>query len=106
MGAGCSSAVTHSAFGRSAGGDEPQPLGDHGGVDAEQLQAFDGAAGVAFLVVDVDDVVACGEFGGDAAQRQPCFAALGFAEDGVFAAGVDQSQPVGAGDAERRFGGG
>lgn len=94
MGGGCSSAVTHSTLAGSAGGDEPQPLGDHGGVDVEQLESFEGAAGVAFFVVDVDDVVACGEFGGDTAKRQPGFPALGFTDYGVFAAGVDQSQPV------------
>jgi len=44
------------------------------------------------------------EFGCGAGGRQPAFPRLGFAEDGVFASGVDEPQPVGAGDSERRFG--
>jgi hypothetical protein len=51
--------------------------------------------------VDVDDVVAEGEFGGHTAEGEPGFAAFGFAEDGMFAAGIDELQPVGSVDAER-----
>jgi hypothetical protein len=36
------------------------------------------------------------EFGGHAAQREPGFPAFGFADEGVFAAGIDELQPVAA----------
>jgi hypothetical protein len=84
--------------------DEPQAPGDQVGVNAEQLQAFDGAGRVGFLVVDVDDVMAVGEFGGHTPEREPGFTALGFPDEGVFAAGVDQLQPVGAVQPKTRLG--
>jgi hypothetical protein len=61
------------------GGDEVQAFADQRVDHAEEAQLFDGAAGVAFLVVDVDDVVARGQFGGRAAEGEPCFAGFGFA---------------------------